>query len=240
MRIKNVAVIIVIFAGLYFFGCEKKGTENPIESAASSFPLSDSSRWHYQGIRFLIPFNDTSLADTFSIDLFRNVIGIDTIPDRFIATALVDSICYGLNETNIYTSIKKQWISIDDNKLKEFGIQNVSDSLSPIYHHTPRVLLDFPLDQDKSWIAFTTPLGHVFKNVTGRENKTVYGEEIGCDIVFTPYQLFYSDRTFEWYSDLGLVAREADLGVMQWYDTTYVYLDSVRVIEEIELVDYDL
>ena len=41
--------------------------------------MSLDSRWGYEGIRYDVPFNDSSLADTIAVDVTRHIIGSDSL-----------------------------------------------------------------------------------------------------------------------------------------------------------------
>jgi len=246
MRKSNRIGTAICAAGLFFilFSCAKDPTE--IErTPTSTFPLTEGSRWEYEGLWYTVPFNTPLLADTARKEIYRHIIGTDSqqgIDDLIVCDDTVITNRFGM----IDTLINRQWLKLEDNKLKLFAYDEfpVGNDPNPEIYDFPRNILDFPLNAGKAWIAWT------FENYS--ENKGVVGIDYlelpfgwqYCDVVrSTIWNSTASDTmqsAYEWYNEEGLMKVEYSYAKIFLYDDYGVIIDSANVYYYWDLIDYDI
>lgn len=237
-------ILTILIGGLTLTGCSKKGSD-PEYTGTSTFPLTTESRWEYAREHYVIPFNDSALADTHFYSIIRHVVGPDTIigSDQMIAVDdSIDQLYSG--ETNPY--VNRHFYCISDGKLKEYGRVNLFlwGPADPVYFDPPHILLDLPLMANKAWTESTEDFASVFNAVVGIEYISVGEEEIKCDVIRSRMineqtGLLYYD-SYWWYSDDGLIRNEFDFGVGEILDESGNLIDSVRYLQELELLDFEI
>lgn len=236
----------IVLAGLAFLllSCAKDASVIEL-TTTSSFPLSIDSRWRYEGIRYTVPFNDSSLADTSSLEISRHIIGMDSlglIPDLVVSddTVLFDS--SGVVDTTIH----RQWLKLEDDKLNLYAYDeyNMGDSAEPVIYDFSHKLLDFPLSGGKAWV--------VYSDSTVQENRTVVGADyqespnglLYCNVVFGAVIYTPASDTlmasYEWIATDGLIRQEYYLGKQMISDNSGHIIDSVRTYENWELLEIDI
>lgn len=242
LMIRNAITLVGII--LLLIGCGKDATEPEPRQPTSTFPLSEGSRWEYQGILYLVPFNDTSLADTVVKEIYRHIIGPDTaLPVQGLV------LCDDTVITNVGglldTFITSRWLKIDDNKLKLYSKSErpIGNDPVPILYNPPHVLMDFPLNAGKSWLASSLDFITEYRTVAGIEYIEIPMGWLNCDVLRADILDLPEDTlrsAYDWYSDDGLMRFEADHGVDIIEDENGVFLDSVRTLELWELVEMDI
>lgn len=235
---------MILVGGLTVTGCSKKGSD-PEYTGTSTFPLTTESRWEYTRNHYVIPFNDSALADTESYFIIRNVFGPDTVIDGNQLIAVDDSISRtdGLDQ-NPY--VNRHLYCISEGKLKEFGRIGIFPwgEEVPVYFASPHILLDLPLMANKAWTESTEDFVSVFNSVVGIEYISVGQTEIKCDVIRSRMideqtgHLYYD--SYWWYSDDGLIRNEFDFGVGEIPDSSGNLIDSVRSIRKLELLNFEI
>jgi hypothetical protein len=241
----NFGLILVCLA-LLLTSCSEDATNIEL-TPTSTFPLTTDSRWAYAGIIYDVPFNDSSLAETTQVGIRRHIIGEDSLGQTADLVVCDDTVVTaGPAAGQIDTSIHRQWLKLEDSKLKlyaydEFGI---GDTAEPALYSFPHNLLDFPLSGGKTWTVYT--------NIVTQQNKTV----VGVDYIELPFGWQYCDVvkgithgdvpedtiwvSYEWFTDDGLMHLEYDLGTREIRDEFGTVLDTVRTYETWELTEMDI
>jgi len=241
----NKTGLLILLAGLFIiFSCAKEPTE--IErTPTSTFPLTEGSRWEYNGLWHQVPFNDPSLADTATIEVCRHVIGEDSLSQLIVCDDTVITSWPAGGEAD--TSIHRKWVQLNDVKLKLFGYAQfaLGDTAEPIFFiGSPAILYDFPLFAEKGWIVYSQILSRETKAVAGIDYiELPYGWEY-CDVVRGAVTEDATGDTlrgsYEWLSNNGLMRVEYDHGVCEITDEFGTILDSARTYETWELIDIDI
>jgi len=245
MSLLDRRISAILLAGLFIIiSCAKDSTEVE-RTPTSTFPLTTDSRWEYRAIWHTIPFNEPSLADTVTIGIYRHIIGSDSLPGIANLTVCDDTVITN-QSGQIDTSINRQWLKMEDDKLKMFAYDEIliGNDPDPDIYDFPRNLLDFPLGGGKGWI--------VYSEISTQESKTV----AGIDYIELPFGWQYCDvvrgtvlhstsgdtlrSTYEWYTDDGLMRIEYDHGVIVITDELGAFLDSVRAYETWDLIGMDI
>ncbi len=231
-------LIVIIFC------CAKDPTEVE-RTPTSTFPLTTDSRWEYDAIWHTVPFNDSSLADTVTREIFRHIIGPDSLPGIPDLIVCDDTIITYL-EGEVDTFINRQWLKIEDNKLKMFAYDEfpIGNEPNPDIYGFPHNLLDFPLSGGKAWIVYSESPTLENKSVAGIDYiELPFGWQY-CDVVRgTVRNSVTSDTlrsTFEWYSDEGLMKIEFAYPTIIIYDDDGVILDSAKTYEVWDLIEIDI
>ncbi|UCE66838.1 MAG: hypothetical protein JSU85_02170 [Candidatus Zixiibacteriota bacterium] len=227
---------------LILFSCAKDPTE--IErTPTSTFPLTADSRWEYSGLWYKVPFNDSSLADTVRREIYRHIIGTDSLHE-FADLVICDDTIITYVFGQVDTFINRQWLKMEDDKLKLFAHDEypIGNEPNPYVYDNPRILLDLPLSGGKTWVAWT------FNDFF--ENKTVVGIDYlqlptgwnYCDVIRADIVGLSNDTItkYEWYEDDGLMRYEIDLGVSIEEDDNGFFLDSVRIFEVWDIIDMEI
>ncbi len=233
-------------AGLFLilFSCAKDPTE--IErTPTSTFPLTTDSRWEYSGIRYDIPFNDSSLADTVTKEIYRQIIGTDSLPG--IADLIVcDNMVIIQHDDQVDTIMHRQWLKIEDSRLKFFAYDEfqIGGDPDPYIFDDPLILLDFPLTAEKTWNIRTGEFIIEDCRVAGIDYIEIPNAWIYCDVVFSiaidPISEDTLQSAFKWYTNSGMMRFEVDYGVSMKWDDNGMLLDSVRTLEFWELIDMEI
>jgi hypothetical protein len=231
-------------SALILVGCTKTSTP-PGRTPTTTFPLTTGTEWHYNGRLLDIPFNDSSLADTIWQDISRSVLGPDTLfnlTDLVVVDDTVISNFGALADTSIF----RNWLKIDDQKLKRYAHSSFSigSDPDPYVYDVPHVILDFPLTAGKEWVSYWWDFGVANSAVVGIEQVNVEPVMIVCDVVLTHVIDESEEDTisaiYEWYSDEGLIRKEIDYGIRELLDENGDVLDSARSFEVWELTEFEI
>ncbi|UCC80782.1 MAG: hypothetical protein JSW64_05335 [Candidatus Zixiibacteriota bacterium] len=235
----NLAGILLIL-----FSCAKDPTEVE-RTPTSTFPLTTDSRWEYDAMWHTIPFNDSSLTDTVTREIFRHIIGpgsLPGIPDLIVCDDTVITYLEG----DVDTFINRQWLKIEDDKLKMFAYDDFSigSEPNPYIYDFPHNLLDFPLRGGKAWIAWIYDQYLENKNVVGIDYIELPSGWRYCDVIRSTIWNSTTNDTirsaFEWYSNDGLMGIEYAYPTSILYDEFGAILDSIRSFENWELIDMEV
>lgn len=232
----------ICFAGLFLilFSCANNPTE--IErTPTSTFPLTEGSRWEYSGLWFTVPIDSSASADTIEKEIFRQIIGPDTLPGITDLMVCDDTVISYLPAA-VDTVVNRNWLKIEDNRLKNFAHAQfqIGEDPNPYIFDPPRNLLDFPLNTGKEWDAGDTGPGisrYEERRIVGIDYIELPGGWQYCDVLrsdlintLIPEDTIQS--SFKWYSDDGLMRSETDYG--------NDIINSVRTYEYWELIDMDI
>lgn len=229
------------------FSCAK-GPTKVERTPTSTFPLTTDSRWEYSATWYQIPFNDPSLADTVTRDIYRHIIGPDSLPGIADLTVCDDTIITSASGV-IDTFINRQWLKLENDSLKLFAADNYQygNEPTPEIYDNPHILLDLPLSARKEWLSWEGGMegsSHEGRRIAGVDYIEIPGGWLYCDVVFSAVvnpslndTLF---QAFEWYDDAGLMHYEGDFGVSEKTDENGLFLDSVTTYEFWELIDLDI
>lgn len=237
----NKKITLTILIGLLAVnGCSKKNTE-PEYVGTSTFPLTSDSRWDYVRNYYLIPFVDSSLADTQTFAVTRRVVGPDTVigSDQLY---IVDDSTSRTDSSEADPFVDRHWYGIVDGQLREYGevmfFPWETPSLS--LFDNPRILLDFPLMPGKAWTESSEDMRSVYNTVVGIEYIPVADSQVKCDVVRSRMVDDQSGHVFydahRWYSNSGLIHEETDFGIEAILDSNDVVIDSVRHLRVLELI----
>ena len=236
-----IQLIIVIFL---LIGCSKKTTESEY-TPTSTFPLTTDSRWEYEGLQYTVPFNYSFLADTIRKEIYRHIIGPDSLPGIDGLTICDDTVITSVL-SQVDTLIYRRWLKIDDNKLKEFASDEFhpGNETEPSLYDYPHSILAFPLSGGKAWISWIEDTTLEDKIVVGIEYIELPFEWQYCDVIRSTIRDNISNDTtrsaYEWYSDDGLMRAEFYLGISYIWDDYGVPQDTVRTYEIWELNESDI
>lgn len=242
--IKPAILLAAIAAGAAILACSKESTEPATYTGTSTFPLSTGSRWEYERNYYRMPYSDSIAADTQTFAIYRRVIGPDTLigSDQ---TYIIDDSTSRVDSTVADPFIDRHWYGISDNKLKEFAEITFlpGETPSPNFFALPHIILNFPLINGKLWVSNETSMGFVRNNVVGIEYVTIGQVSIKCDVVRTwlldeSNHMYYD--SYWWWCDQGLIQNEIDWGTEYIRDESENIIDSVRVYEEMKLLDMDI
>jgi hypothetical protein len=236
--------LLALGAVLILFSCAEDSTQ--VERTPTSiFPLTMDSRWEYQGIRYTVPFNDSTLADTMSVEVIRHIIGPDSIGNNADLVVCDDSIVVESSDV-LDSVIQRRWLKLDDDKLKLFAYDEFApgDSANPTLFDFPHNILNFPLNGGKSWIVYSDLSTQESSKVVGIEYvEFPYGWEY-CDVVrSTKTDIVWGDTLIQsliWYTDNGLMQLEYDYGISMINDDNGMLLDSARTYENRDLVQIEI
>ncbi len=234
-RLTTLTIIIVVLA---LTACSKKNTE-PEYVGTSTFPLTTDSRWDYVRNYYLIPFVDSSLADTQTFAVIRRVIGPDTVIDS-AQLYTVDDSTSRTDSSEADPFVDRHWYGIADGQLKDYGetVFFPWETPSRNLFDNPHILLDFPLMPGKAWTESSQDLRSVYNTVVGIQYLQVAGSQIKCDVVRSIMvgdqsgHVFY--EAYRWYSNSGMIREETDFGIEAVLDSSGVVIDSVRHLQVLE------
>ncbi len=243
LKISSAFLLVSII--LLMIGCAKDPTEPDPRQATSTFPLTTDSRWEYNVIWYQVPFNEPLLADTVTRDIYRHIIGLDSLPGIADLVVCDDTmITYAFGQVD--TFINRQWLKLDDGKLKLYAsdLYPFGNEPNPNIFEYPHNLLDFPLINGKSWIARIEGIATEDRRVAGIEYIELPFGWLNCDVIHSAIWDNTSNDTmstaFEWYSDDGLMRAEFAYATSVLYDDGGVFLDSLRSYEIWELTEMDI
>ena len=191
--------------------CTDKSTQNMFNlyEPTDTFPLTSGSWWHYEGFIELANPSDSIYSDTFDLEIHRAVLGPATgYPDGLIARddTIIINFGYALD-----TTICRKLINIEDDKLKIFA-SGCAPAGHPLYTNEldiPITLLDFPLDDEKTWSNDIGYGHHENFSVVGAEYMDVGTGWSVCDVLYSDVvddsagEIHSS--TYKWYNDDGLM-----------------------------------
>jgi hypothetical protein len=240
----KVVAIAVVIGGLALMSCSDKSSE-PEYEGTSNFPLTTDSRWEYTRDYYVIPFNDSALADTESYEIIRHVAGPDTVIDGNQLIAVDDSVARTDSiDANPY--VDRHLYCITEGQLRDYGRITIfpSGDEVPAYFDPPHVILDLPLMANKGWTESTGDFVSITSAVLGIQYVDVAGAAIKCDVVRTRMIDLHTGHvyfdSYRWYSNSGLIRDETDFGTEILEDTSGVVIDSVRYLDVLELVDMEI
>jgi hypothetical protein len=242
--VKISSEIRLMLAGIMIlsFSCGQKGADTS-GSGATTFPLEIGNRWEYREYVYILPFNVSSLADTIVNSLFRHIVALDTIQDSNIVHVVDDTLIYS-PPNDALPLIHSRWYAINDSKLKEygFGTNAGGGSWVEVIYREPYILLDFPLVTGKKW-QFPSYHLTVEKSVLSIEQFNGAGRSFNCTLIRTDYfegEIQRLTKTWEWYSNEGLVSYRWGPQRSSIYDSVGTLVDSVDIYEEWELIEYEI
>lgn len=239
MRKLNSFGMAICLAWSFFilFSCAKDPTEVE-RTPTSTFPLTEGSRWEYSGLWYTVPIDSSFSADTIDLEIYRHIIGRDTLPGITGLIVCDDTIISYLPD-EVYTSVFRRWLKVEDNKLQSMAsvLFQIGEDPNPVIFDSPRILLDFPLNVGKVWDSNHTefgPSGYELRQIVGIDYIEIPGGWQYCDVlrsdVFDILDTIQS--AYEWYNDDGLMRLEIDYGfhpIAPW-----------RMLELWELIDYEI
>jgi hypothetical protein len=237
---RMIATVMIVLPVLT--GCAKKETQ-PEYVGTSTFPLITDSRWEYDRIIEIATFNDSVAVDSEFYDIYRHVIGPDTIIDDNQMIAVDDSV-FRADSVDQNPSVIRHLYCISEGKLQEFGQVGIDPSGEeyPIYFSPPRVILDLPITPYKSWIESADESSITRNEVVGIQYFSAPGIEIKCDVIKSQFMNqsghVYSE-TYYWYSNSGLIRRRSE-SVQIPEGKNGALIDSVRIVNILELIDMDV
>ncbi len=232
-----------IFAIVFLLSCSGKDKPTEPDIHTSTFPLEVGNHWRYSETVIKIPYNIPSLADTVTYNGAISIIGLDTLPNSVIAY-IIDDTTYNPPGINLEWDVLRNWYAIDDSMLKDYAVQSVYPigATDIQYRDTAIVLLDFPLNEGKYWVA---KFGQVNdeRTVVGHERLSILNRIYECDIVNCvnrQYTLTESLDVKFWYSNEGMIKYVQQQWPFYARDSSNVIVDSTKAVLIKELTAIDL
>ena len=223
---------------ILFCACGQKPIDTS-EFGVSSFPLDTGNRWEYSRTFYRIPFNIRGLADTISFSIIRHVIGVEADSTLFGAIIVDDSVST-LFDWDLDPYVERAWYTFDGDHLQmEAGqLLYLWGPGSITVYDPPRKILDFPLQEGKSWLLYNSDSGPVYWRVIDSDYYYLGDVPIFCNVVGTQSDFLqeYGVVLHEWYSEFGFVYGLINYGVRMYTDEIGQPIDSVYEYEETRLI----
>jgi hypothetical protein len=227
---------------ILFCACGQKPIDTS-EFGVSSFPLDTGNRWEYSRTFYRIPFNIRGLADTISFSIIRHVIGVEADSTLFGAIIVDDSVST-LFDWDLDPYVERAWYTFDGDHLQmEAGqLLYLWGPGSITVYDPPRKILDFPLQEGKSWLLYNSDSGPVYWRVIDSDYYYLGDVPIFCNVVGTQSDFLqeYGVVLHEWYSEFGFVYGLINYGVRMYTDEIGQPIDSVYEYEETRLIQMNL
>lgn len=241
VTLRNILLLSATILVTLIYGCSDFGVTP--QKHTSTFPLTAGSRWQYNRISWSVSFSDSTPEYVDTTEIFRHVIGQDSLAELMHWIAIDDSFIVLGGESDTYE--QRQWFGIQDGRLKiyahQFSRHGQTNDIE--FYPQPYIMLDFPLDEGKSWQSYDSLIGGWERTVLGSETIIAVGHQFKCDIVGTrssddwehPDDYHYK----EWYSDDGLIS--SSFAAMEYIQDEHgAIIDSVQAFQKVELLDINI
>jgi hypothetical protein len=209
--LKNLFILFSLVIFIFITSCDDKSTSNESDpyEPTSTFPLTTGSWWHYEGFIEYGNFSDSIYSDTFDLYIARHVIGLDTA--YFIGDVIMRDDTIIVDFGYLDTTVCRKWMKINNNKLILYAsdCEPPGYDLEPNMYDEPITLLDFPLDNQKTWSNDIGNGHHENFEVVGTEYLEIDTGWRVCDVinadVLNDANGGIESSTFKWYCDDGLM-----------------------------------